>query len=154
MGCATQSAPAARPALEVADIVRACGNVYRATHRVSGQQDRVLRALVNCRTATLGGHKAHCDTCGLVSIQYSSCRNRHCPKCQTLAGTRWVERRCAELLDIDYWHLVFTLPHQLNPLAQSHPRLLYNLLIVELQRSAITAHFCQTFTKEIFERPI
>ncbi len=137
MGCATQSAPAARPALEVADIVRACGNVYRATHRVSGQQDRVLRALVNCRTATLGGHKAHCDTCGLVSIQYSSCRNRHCPKCQTLAGTRWVERQCAELLDIDYWHLVFTLPHQLNPLAQSHPRLLYNLLFQAASRTLL-----------------
>jgi hypothetical protein len=72
-----------------------------------------------------------------VVIEYSSCRNRHCPKCQTLAGTRWVERQCADLLDIDYWHLVFTLPHELNPLAQSHPRLLYNLLFQAASRTLI-----------------
>jgi len=122
------SAPATRPALEVADIVRACDTAFRAEHWVSGPQDRVLRALLECRTAALGGHKAQCDSCGHVTIQYSSCRNRHCPKCQTLAATRWVERQGAHLLDIDYWHVVFTLPHELNPLAQTHPRLLYNLL--------------------------
>ena len=63
-----------------------------------------------------------------MTIQYASCRNRHCPKCQTLAQTRWVERQCAELLDIGYWHIVFTLPHELNPIAQGNPALIYRLL--------------------------
>lgn len=128
MACASHSAPATPPALEVADIVRACDTEYRATHRVFGQHDRVLRALLNCRTAALGGYKALCDTCGHVAIQYVSCRNRHCPKCQTLAGTRWVERQCAELLDIDYWHLVFTLPHELNPLVLWNKKTLFTTL--------------------------
>ncbi len=87
-----------------------------------------MDALLNCRTAALGGFKAHCDHCGAVTIQYASCRNRHCPKCQTLSQTRWVERQCADLLDIDYWHVVFTLPHDFNPVAQGNPALIYRLL--------------------------
>jgi hypothetical protein len=69
----------------VADIVRAAGDAYRDTHRLSLQQQRVLRAIANCRTAALGGHRSQCDHCGAVTISYCSCRNRHCPKCQTLA---------------------------------------------------------------------
>ena len=102
---AAHPAPATRPALEVADILRAGAGTYRDTHRLSVQQQRVVNALVSCRTAALGGFKACCDHCGAVTIQYASCRNRHCPKCQTLAQTRWVERQCAELLDIGYWHI-------------------------------------------------
>ncbi len=128
MACPAHPAPRPRPALEVADIVRACGGAYRATHRLSAQQDRVLQAITQCRTAALGGHAARCDHCGVVSISYRSCGNRHCPKCQTLAKQRWLERQCADLLDIDYWHLVFTLPHALNPLAQGNPEIIYNLL--------------------------
>ena len=79
-------------------------------------------------TAALGGFKTCCDHCGAVTFQYASCRNRHCPKCQTLAQTRWVERQCADLLDIGYWHVVFTLPHELNPIAQGNPALIYRLL--------------------------
>jgi hypothetical protein len=108
--------------------MRAGGDAYRASHRLGGQQERVLRALVNCRTAALGGVKLQCDGCGAVAFQYASCGNRHCPKCQTLAQTRWVERQCAALLDIGYFHLVFTLPHELNPLAQGNPTLIYRLL--------------------------
>jgi hypothetical protein len=137
VSCTSHSAPTTRPALEVADIVRARNFEYRHARRVYGQQDRVLRALVKCRTADLGGFKAQCDSCAHVAIQYASCRNRHCPKCQTLAGTRWVEQQCAELLDIDYWHLVFTLPHELNPLAHSHPRLVYNLLFRAASRTLL-----------------
>ena len=107
MHCTTHSAPVTRPALELADIVRACGPAYRASHRLSPQQHRVLNAVANCRTAALGGYAAQCDHCGAVTLSYRSCGNRHCPKCQTLAKERWVERHCAELLDIDYWHLVF-----------------------------------------------
>lgn len=128
MPCNSHSKPRSRPAFELADIVRACADRYRSTHRVPGEHDRVLRALVNCRTAALGGFKSQCDSCAHEVIQYASCRNRHCPRCQTLAGTRWVERQCSDLLDIDYWHLVFTLPHELNSLAQWHPRVVYKLL--------------------------
>ena len=125
---AVHPAPATRPALEVAHILREGADAYRETHRLSAQQQRVVNALVNCRTAALGGFKSHCNHCGAVTMQYASCRNRHCPKCQTLSQTRWVERQCAELLDIAYWHVVFTLPHELNPLAQRHPALIYRLL--------------------------
>jgi hypothetical protein len=126
--CPAHPAPASRPVLEVADVVRATGDAYRASHRLSFQQERVLAAVASCRTAALGGHRAQCDQCGAVSISYCSCRNRHCPKCQTLAKQRWLERQCADLLDIDYWHLVFTLPHALNALAQGNPRVIYRLL--------------------------
>ena len=125
---ADHAAPAARPALEVADILRERGDAYGETHRLPARQRKVVDALVNCRTAALGGFKAECDHCGAVTIQYASCRNRHCPKCQTLSQTRWVERQCADLLDIGHWHVVFTLPHELNPVAQGSPALIYRLL--------------------------
>ena len=125
---AAHPAPATRPALEVAHILREGADAYHDTHPFSAQHQRVVNALVSCRTAALGGFKSHCNHCGAVTIQYASCRNRHCPKCQTLAQTRWVERQCADLLDIAYWHVVFTLPHELNPLARRHPALIYRLL--------------------------
>lgn len=128
MACPVHPAPVPRPALEVGDIVRACGAAYRDTHRLSAQQDRVLRAIGNCRTGAPGGHTLQCDHCGALEIAFNSCRNRHCPKCRTLAKERWLERQCADLLDIDYWHLVFTLPHDLNPPAQGNPQVIYNLL--------------------------
>ena len=125
---ACQSAPATRPALEVADILRGRLDRYREAHRLSPRQYRAVNALVRCRTAALGGFASLCDACGATTVQYASCRNRHCPKCQTLAQTRWVERQCDKLLDIGYWHVVFTLPHDLNPLAQRQPALVYRLL--------------------------
>ena len=112
----------------MAHILREGADAYRETHRLSAQQQRVVNALVSCRTAALGGFKSHCNHCGAETIQYASCRNRHCPKCQTLAQTRWVERQCSDLLDIAHWHVVFTLPHELNPIAQSKPALIYRLL--------------------------
>ncbi len=137
MACPAHPAPASRPALELADIVRAAGEAYRASHRLSGQQERVLRAIAQCRTAALGGHRAQCDHCGAVTLSYCSCRNRHCPKCQTLAKQRWLERQCADLLDIDYWHLVFTLPHELNTLAQGNPRVIYRLLFAAASQTLL-----------------
>ena len=131
------AAPAARPALEVADILRQCGDAYGETHRLPVQQRKVVDALVNCRTAALGGFKAECDHCGAVTIQYASCRNRHCPKCQTLSQARWVERQCADLLDIGYWHVVFTLPHELNTVAQGNPALIYRLLFRAASRTLL-----------------
>ena len=137
MAHAAHAAPATRPALEVADILHECGDAYGETHRLSAQQQRVVDALVNCRTAALGGFKAQCDRCGAVTIQYASCRNRHCPKCQTLSQTKWVERQCVDLLDIGYWHVVFTLPHKLNPVAQGNPALIYRLLFKAASRTLL-----------------
>jgi Transposase zinc-binding domain len=100
---------------EVADIFRAYGDAYRATHRLSGQQLRVMQAIETCRTAALGGHMAQCDQCGAQVMRYHSCGNRHCPKCQTLARVRWVDARLSDLLEIPYFHCVLTLPHEINP---------------------------------------
>jgi hypothetical protein len=128
MACPVHPASASRPALELADIVRACAEDYRTTHRLSAQQQRVLWAIENCRTAVLGGHSAACDYCGVLEVSFNSCRNRHCPKCQTVAKQRWVETQCADLLPVPYFHIVFTLPHTLNRLAQGNPKLMYKLL--------------------------
>ena len=114
--------------LELADIVRAHGDAYRRTHRLARVQHVALRAIATCRTAILGGHRETCDRCGAERITYNSCRNRHCPKCQTLTKERWLAARRADLLPIPYFHVVFTLPHDLNALAQGNPRVLYALL--------------------------
>lgn len=114
--------------LELADIVRTHGDVYRQTHRLAKVQHVALRAIAACRTAALGGHRDTCDRCGAVRITYNSCRNRHCPKCQTLTKERWLAARKADLLPIPYFHVVFTLPHDLNALAQGNPQVIYALL--------------------------
>jgi hypothetical protein len=101
---------------------------YRQTHPLSRAQRRARPAIETCRTAALGGHRDTCETGGAVPISYNSCRNRHCPKCQTLATERWLNARRAQLLPVEYFHLVFTLPHTLNPLAQGNPRVVYSLL--------------------------
>src|ERR1051326_6122074 len=117
-----------RPPLEVADIFRQCGNDFRLTHMLSPEQRRVMRAIERCRTAALGGHVEQCDTCGHQRISYNSCRNRHCPKCQSLAKARWLEARLADLLPVEYFHVVFTLPEQLASVALQNKRVVYNLL--------------------------
>ena len=116
------------PRVELADIVRVHGAAYERTHTLSRAQRRALRAIAACRTAALGGHRAVCTACGAERITYNSCGNRHCPKCQRLATEHWLAARQRDLLPIPYFHVVFTLPHALNPLAQSHPRLIYGLL--------------------------
>jgi hypothetical protein len=117
-----------RPRLELADIVRAHGDAHRRMHRLATVQQRALYAIETCRTAALGGHQETCDRCGASRITYNSCRNRHCPKCQTLTTERWLAARRADLLPIPYFHVVFTLPHELNALAQGNPRVIYALL--------------------------
>jgi Putative transposase/Transposase zinc-binding domain len=115
--------------LEVADLLREHGDEYLATHGATAAQRKVLRAVQNCRTAALGGHVEACDQCGHQRIAYNSCRNRHCPKCQGPATARWLEARAAELLPVPYFHLVFTLPAALGPLALQNPRVIYGLLL-------------------------
>ena len=132
----------AKPRLELADIVRTYGKAYRATHRLARQQLRVMRAIELCRTPALGSQTAVCDRCGGEVVRYHSCRNRHCPKCQTLAKVRWVAARMADLLPVPYFHCVFTLPHTLTPVAQGNPQVCYTLLF----RSA--AATLQTFGRD------
>jgi len=98
------------PPWEVADIFRLYGEPYRRAHPVSPAQQQVMHAIEACRTAQLGGHAEHCPTCGFERYAYNSCRNRHCPKCQTFTKVQWVEDRKAELLPVPYFHLVFTVP--------------------------------------------
>jgi hypothetical protein len=112
--------------------------VYRQAHRLTRGQHRALRAIAACRTAALGGHTEACESCGAIRIAYNSCRNRHCPKCQTLAKARWLTARQAELLPVEYFHVVFTLPHALNPLAQGNPRVLYGILFAAARETLAT----------------
>ena len=116
------------PPFEVADIVRAYGAAFRATHQVSHEQARVLRAIAQCRTAALGGHVEHRVSCGTERVCYDSCRNRHCPKCQGRTRAKWLAAEQTLLLPIPYFHVVFTLPHPLNPLIRVNQRRLYDLL--------------------------
>src|SRR5438874_2356876 len=119
-----------RPALEVADIVRAHGDEFRQAHTasLSTQQKRVLRSIECCRTAALGGHLEQCDQCGHERNAYNSCADRHCPKCQSLARAQWLEARQAELLATEYFHVVFTLPEPIACIAYQNQKVLYGLL--------------------------
>ena len=119
------------PPLEVADIIRAAGRRFIEKHRswLTGLHLKVLSAIERCRTAALGGHRDRCSRCGYtVAISYNSCRNRHCPKCQTNARDKWLAARQRELLAVPYVHVVFTLPHELAPLAFHNKKILYTLL--------------------------
>ena len=119
-----------RPRLEVADVIGRHGEAFlqKYGHFVTRQQRRVMRAIVQCRTAALGGHLYECDDCAHQVPVYNSCRNRHCPKCQSLAKAKWLEARQQELLPVTYYHVVFTLPDSLAVLALHNARVIYNLL--------------------------
>src|ERR1035437_3853769 len=115
-----------RPPLEVADLVRAAGRAFieRSRRWITWQHLKVLRAIARCRTAALGGHLDECIDCGYrPAISYNSCRDRHCPKCQANARHRWLTARRQELLPTRYVHVVFTLPHELAPLALQNKKL-------------------------------
>ena len=120
-----------RPPIEVADIIRAVGKRFIDKNRswLNGLHLKVLSAIERCRTAALGGHRDRCLRCGYTAaISYNSCRNRHCPKCQTNARDKWLAARDSELLPVPYAHVVFTLPHQLAPLVFHNKKILYGLL--------------------------
>jgi hypothetical protein len=120
-----------RPPLEVADLIRSAGAAFIERNRqwLSWKHIKVLLAIARCRTAALGGHLDQCTRCGYrATISYNSCRNRHCPKCQTAARERWIAARQKELLPTRYVHVVFTLPHRLAPLVLQNKKVLYDLL--------------------------
>ena len=113
---------------EVAEIFRQYGPAYRESHKLPCNHLRVMRAIEVCRTAVLGGHKDRCDNCGHLEISYNSCRNRHCPKCQTLRKEKWIQARTEDLLPIEYFHVVFTIPSELNCLVSMNRKVMYDLL--------------------------
>jgi Putative transposase/Transposase zinc-binding domain len=119
-----------RPTLEVADVFRDSGDAFldRYGDTLSTEQRRALHDIAACRTAVLGGHVEECDRCGHQCVAYNSCRNRHCPKCQAAAAADWMEAREAELLPVEYFHVVFTLPAAIGPIALQNPRVVYGLL--------------------------
>jgi len=114
--------------LEVAEIFRQHGPAYIESHRLPRDHLRVMHAIEVCRTAALGGHTDKCDNCGHLEISYNSCRNRHCPKCQTLRKEKWIAARNEDLLPIEYFHVVFTIPSELNLLVSMNQKVLYDLL--------------------------
>jgi len=119
-----------RPALEVADIIRAHGEEFRQRFAAiwTVAQKKALRDLARCRTAALGGHVERCRDCGHQRIAYNSCRNRHCPKCQAMSRAHWLAAQAEHLLPVEYYHLVFTLPGELSDLARANPSTCYDLL--------------------------
>jgi hypothetical protein len=116
------------PRFELGQILRDHADSFFARHKVSAQQGRVIRRLISCRTAALGGHLDSCSDCGTTRISYNSCRDRHCPKCQAGKRAEWLERRLDRLLPVPYFHLVFTLPEELRLLVSYNPNRLYALL--------------------------
>lgn len=119
-----------RPQWEVADVFRRYGSEYRRAHAhaLSRGQRRVMSAITCCRTAALGGHLEQCDSCGHQRPAYNSCRNRHCPKCQSLARAQWLEDRQAELLPVEYFHVVFTVPEEIAAIAYQNKGVVYGIL--------------------------
>ena len=120
----------ARSSLEVADIFRTYGPTWRATQRghLSLSQFKVMSAIEQCRSAALGGHVLRCEGCGTDQVSYNSCRNRHCPKCQSTAAQRWLDARQADLLPVEYYHVVFTLPAPIADIAYQNKAAIYGLL--------------------------
>ena len=116
--------------LEVADIFRQFGPAYRRDHAdsLSRGQRRVMSAIERCRTAALGGHVEQCDSCGHQRVAFNSCRDRHCPKCQSLTRAQWLEDRQAELLPVEYFHVVFTVPHEIAAIAYQNKAVVYDML--------------------------
>jgi predicted RNA-binding Zn-ribbon protein involved in translation (DUF1610 family) len=130
----------ARPALEVADIFRACGPAWRRSQQghLSLGQLKVMSAIEQCRSAALGGHVLRCDACEELQIAYNSCRNRHCPKCQSRAARQWLEARQADLLPIEYYHVVFTLPSPIATIAYTNKAVIYDLLFAVAAQTLCT----------------
>jgi len=127
-----------RPALEVADIFRQHGVAYREAHQLPYDQLRVMRAIEICRTAALGGHIEECDHCNFTRHAYNSCRNRHCPKCQSTEREKWLAARKAELLPVEYFHVVFTLPEQMAEIAFYNKETVYDILFRATAETLLT----------------
>lgn len=129
-----------RPSLEVADILKRDGDLWRQAHagHISLGQLKVMSAIERCRTDALGGHRLHCEKCDADRIAYNSCRNRHCPKCQARKAEQWLAARQAELLPVEYYHVVFTLPAEIADIAYQNKALVYDLLFKVSAQTLLT----------------
>src|SRR6266700_2626251 len=127
-----------RPAFELAGIFRQYGAAYRAAHKLPREQLRVMRAIEICRTDALGGLVEKCSQCDYTHISYTSCRNRHCPECQNTERARWLERRKAELLPVEYFHVVFTIPEELARIAFFNQQAVYGILFRAASETLLT----------------
>lgn len=127
-----------RPAFELADIFRQYGGFYRAQRKLPLGQLRVMRAIEVCRTAALGGHTEKCGQCDFTRISYNSCRNRHCPKCQNTERAKWLESRQGELLPVEYFHVVFTVPEEIARIAFYNQRVVYGILFQAAAQALLT----------------
>ena len=124
--------------LEIAHILHNHMDDYKAEYPLWPEHRKIVSDLLNCRTAHLGGHIERCDTCGAVRITYHSCRNRHCPKCQHMPRERWLEKRKDEILPTNYFHVVFTLPHELNTIILNNKRVMLNILFKAASQTLLT----------------
>jgi len=129
-------------AMEVADIFRLYGKDYQKKNLLSYKELKTMHHITVCRTAQLGGHIEQCDNCDFERISYNSCRDRHCPKCQSMVKEKWLNDRKADLLPCNYFHMVFTLPHQLNPIILKNKKIMLNILFVAVSQTL------QTFAKD------
>ena len=124
--------------IEVADVLRKHIGDYQNQYRLWPEHKKIVSDLLNCRTAHLGGHIDRCDNCGTVRIIYHSCRNRHCPKCQHMPRERWLEKRKDEILPLNYFHVVFTLPHELNTIILNNKKVMLNCLFAAASQTLLT----------------
>jgi hypothetical protein len=122
---------------EVQDIFQQYGQTFRQNHKLPKNVRKAMSAIENCRTSALGGHVDRCDECGYSRISYNSCRNRHCPKCQTLTKERWIEARQEDLLNVRYFHVVFTIPDTLNGLVFQNQKSLYGILFKSVSETLL-----------------
>lgn len=123
--------------IEIQDIFEQYGNEYREKHRLPYHITRAMAAIELCRTAKMGGHVDECDSCGHLKISYNSCRNRHCPKCQTFAKEKWIENRKEDLLPVEYFHVVFTIPEELNFITFLNQKEVYSIFFKSVSETLI-----------------
>ena len=131
-----------RPQLTVAEVIRSCLDEFleRFGPKLTPEQRRALKDLTACRTAALGGHRDQCPRCGYRAISFNSCRNRHCPKCQSLARAQWLQDRQAKLLNTEYFHVVFTVPEQIATISYQNKRELYGRDLLQIGASTSLAY--------------
>ena len=134
----TQIITAKKQPLQLAHILHTHIGDYQNQYHLWAEHKKIVSDLLNCRTAQLGGHIQRCDSCGAVRITYHSCRNRHCPKCQHMPRERWLEKRKDEILPLSYFHVVFTLPHELNTIILNNKKLMLNCLFTAASKTLLT----------------
>ena len=134
----TQIIKSEKKTLEIADILHHHLDDYKAEYPLWPEHRKIVSDLLNCRTAHLGGHIERCDNCGALRITYHSCRNRHCPKCQHMPRERWLEKRKDEILPASYFHVVFTLPHELNTVILNNKKVMFNILFAAVSKTLLT----------------